>query len=227
MTAEPDSRALAVLADLKKRKLHGELDFAGNPEILESVKAYEAQAFALFSKPPSIASAKSEEIERLALLDNLTDLYNYRTFIKELKAELSRAGRYQQSVSLILIVIDNFETIKQQYGNLTADALHRIVANVLKGAIRELDIPAKYDDQLFGVILPQTPASLACFVAERIRQRIGNQAISHNWQSFSVTASLGVASFPMHANTHDKLIARATEAAQFASLRGGDRVFSV
>ncbi len=226
MTAEQDARAQSVLTDLKRRKLQGELDFAGNPEILERVRLFEKESFA-YNRPATIAAAKTEDIERLALLDNLTDLYNYRTFIKELKAEINRSTRYQQPVSLILLIIDNFETVNQQFGRLTSDSVMRIVGNVLKNSVREQDIPIKYDDQTFGAILPQTQAALASFVAERIRTRIGNQAISHNWHNFSVTASLGVASLPSHANSHDKLIARATEALQFANLRGGDRVFCV
>ncbi|HEY9756976.1 MAG TPA: GGDEF domain-containing protein [Oculatellaceae cyanobacterium] len=226
MTAEQEARAQAVLTDLKKRKLQGELDFAGNPEILERVRLFEKESFA-YNRPATIAAAKTEDIERLALLDNLTDLYNYRTFVKELKAEISRSTRYQQPVALILLVVDNIDTVNQQFGHLTCDSVMRIVGNVLKNSVREQDIPVKYDEQTFGAILPQTHAAVASFVAERIRTRIGNQAISHNWHNFSVTASLGVAAFPAHANSHDKLIARATEALQFANLRGGDRVFSV
>jgi diguanylate cyclase (GGDEF)-like protein len=124
-------------------------------------------------------------------------------------------------------LVDNLQAINQQYGSLTTDSVLRIVGNVLRNSVRELDIPVRYDQETFAAILPQTQPALASFVAERIRTRVGNQAISHNWQNFSVTASLGVAAFPIHANAHDKLIARATEALQFASLRGGDRVFCV
>ncbi|HNM50511.1 MAG TPA: hypothetical protein PKN86_12430, partial [Candidatus Obscuribacter sp.] len=62
---------------------------------------------------------------------------------------------------------------------------------------------------------------------ERIRQRVGNQAIVHNWHNFSVTASVGVASFPEHASDYDVLIACAIEALDTALVRGGDRVVSV
>ena len=64
-------------------------------------------------------------------------------------------------------------------------------------------------------------------VGERIRQRIGNQAIVHNWQNFSVTASVGVSTFPDHAAEYDELIACSMEALETALIRGGDRVVSV
>jgi diguanylate cyclase (GGDEF)-like protein len=87
-----------------------------------------------------------------------------------------------------------------------------------------VDIPAKYHEQTFAVVLPGADAGAASMVAERIRQRVGNQAISHNWNNFSVTASIGVAAFPAHAAAYDELIARALEALKYAAIRGGDRV---
>jgi diguanylate cyclase (GGDEF)-like protein len=101
-----------------------------------------------------------------------------------------------------------------------------VVANVLRGALRELDIPAKYADQQFCIVLPGTTVAGASLVAERIRQRIGNQAIAHNWQSFSVTASIGVAAYPSDATEYDELIARSIEAMGYAINRGGDRVLA-
>ncbi len=219
---DPDLRAEQIFSDLKQS--HGGLGYRGDPQILQSVREFEETNTALPSRPV-LASARSEDIERLALLDNLTELYNYKTFIKELKAEMNRARRYQHSVSLCLLTIDNYDWIKQEMGYLTAESVLRILGRVLLGAVRDFDISAKYDDQTFVVVLSGAGAASAALVAERIRQRISNQAISNNWQNFSLTASLGVASFPTHAESHDQLIARAAEALKHALERGGDRVF--
>jgi diguanylate cyclase (GGDEF)-like protein len=75
--------------------------------------------------------------------------------------------------------------------------------------------------------MPKTSLSSAALIAEKVRQKIGNQAITHNWQNFSVTTSVGIASFPEHAHEYDELIARATEVMEQAIERGGDRVIVV
>ncbi|HEY9678300.1 MAG TPA: GGDEF domain-containing protein [Drouetiella sp.] len=224
-TNEKETRLQRIFADSKKRR-GVPAGYAGDQAMLNRVRDIE-KASTPAAQMATISSARGEDIERLALIDGLTELYNYKTFLKELKAEVGRSQRYKHSVALCLMAIDDFEAVTQQYGPLTGDAVMKVVANVLRGAVRELDIPAKYSDNQFCVVLPQTHAAGASLLAERIRQRIGNQAITHNWQSFSVTASLGVAAYPTHAEEYDELIARASEALEYAIARGGDRVFSV
>lgn len=222
---EQESRLQKIIADSKRRRGMPLTGYLGNLHVLERVRDLERMGNPA-QQTATIASARSEDIERLTLIDPLTELYNYRTFLKELKAELSRSKRYKHSVALAILSIDDFDDVTRQYGQLTGDAVLKVVANVLRGALRELDIPARYTAHQFTIILPQTHAAGASLVAERIRQRIGNQAITHNWQSFSVTASIGVAACPAHANEYDELTACATEALDFAIARGGDRVFS-
>ncbi len=225
--AGKETRLQRIFEDTKRRRGVPSSGYLGDPNVLDRVRDLEKLGNPQPQQMATIASARGEDIERLALLDGLTELYNYRTFLKELKAELGRAARYKHGVALCLLSIDDFDAVTDQYGHLTGDAVLKVVANVLRGAVREVDIPAKYGVHQFCVVLPQTHAAGASLLAERIRQRIGNQAITHNWQSFSVTASLGVAAFPTHATEYDHLIGRATEALDFAWARGGDRVFSV
>jgi len=207
-----------IIQEIKEQR-QGALHRA-NAEVVERVREYEKAETTV-----SAASAR-DGMDRLSLLDSLTELYNFRTFMKELKAELNRAKRYKQSCAIVLLTVDNFDAMVHQYGFLTGDAVLRVVANVLRTTLREADIPAKYGSQEFAIILPQTEPAGAAITAERVRKRIGNQAIAHNWQSFSVTASVGVASFPIHAEKYDELLARATEALHYALERGGDRVLS-
>ncbi|HEY9775597.1 MAG TPA: GGDEF domain-containing protein [Planktothrix sp.] len=209
-----------VMEEIKDRR-QGSINYRASDDMVDRVRAYEKAELAL--PPPS---ARGEGIDKLSLLDPLTELYNFRTFLKELKAELTRAKRYKQPCAIVLLTIDNFEEVVQQYGYVTGDAILKVVANVMRTALREVDIPAKYGTQEFAVILPQTGPAGGSLVAERLRQRIGNQAVSLNWQSFSVTASAGVASYPAHATAYDELIARAMEALQWALERGGDRVLA-
>ncbi|HEY9787196.1 MAG TPA: GGDEF domain-containing protein [Candidatus Obscuribacterales bacterium] len=195
-------------------------------QVLERVKELEQRSM-LTNTESRMGLVKGEEIERLALLDTLTELYNSRTFMKEIKDELRRAKRYKRPVALCMVTVDNFKDIARQYGALTADAVLKVVGNVLRGAVRDVDIPARYSAEEFAVIFPETNASGAAIVAERIRQRVGSQAITHNWHNLKVTASVGLAAFPAHAREHDELVARSVQALELALQRGGDRVCTV
>lgn len=222
-----EAHAHAILDALKRQKLGDPSAYGGRPDILDRVRDYEKRDLETIQQTISIASARGEDIEKLALLDPLTELYNHRTFLKELKAELSRAGRYGQHVALIMLGVDGIEGIRAHYGTLTVDAVSKVVANVIREGIREVDLAARYSSNEFVLALPQTSTAGAALLAERLRVRCGNQAINHNWQAFSVTASVGVATFPQNGGVYDQLIARAWEALDYARARGGDRVFCV
>ncbi len=213
-----------VREDLKKRKPLLAAMFACDQDILARVREYEKATEVQHAA--GLVAAKGEDIERLALLDHVTELYNHKTFVKELKAELQRSKRYSQRASVCILTVDKFENIGEEYGGLTQDAVLKVVANVIRNSTREVDIPARYAPMQFGIVLPQTHAAGAALVAERIRQRVASQVFSHNWKNFSVTASIGIATYPDHTQEYDELIARSIEAMECAVDRGGDRVFS-
>jgi diguanylate cyclase (GGDEF)-like protein len=222
-----EAHAHAILDELRRQKLGDPKAYAGRPDILDRVRDYEKRDHELAMQTISIASARGDDIEKLALLDSLTELYNHRTFLKELKAELNRAARYGQHVAIIMLGIDGIDGIRAHYGALTVDAVSKVTATVIREGIREVDLAARYSGNEFIIALPQTNAAGAALLAERLRVRCGNQAINHNWQTFSVTASVGVATFPQNGTAYDELIARAWEALDYARARGGDRVFCV
>lgn len=205
----------------QKQKVTGQRAFLDS-QVLDRVKELEQRSI-LSGAQQTMSTSKGEELERLALLDTLTELFNSRTLLKELKDELKRAKRYKRPVSLCMITIDGFKDINRQYGALTADAVLKACANVLRSCIRDVDIAARYSADEFAIVLPETNATGANIVAERIRQRMSAQAITHNWHNLKVSASIGLASFPAHAREHDELIARAIQALGLAIQRGGDR----
>lgn len=215
-----------VLADLRRNRPGLAERIAASSTVVERVREYEKQT-ALHIQQVTLSTAKSEEIERLALLDPITELFNHRAFIKELKAELARAKRYKHPASLLFLSIDGFDELSRQLGPLTTEAIQKIVAISMRSALREVDVAAKYNQWQYAVIMPQTNAAGAAMLGERMRLKVGNQAINYNGQNFSVTASVGVASYPDHAQEYDLLIACAIEALETALLRGGDRVVSV
>jgi diguanylate cyclase (GGDEF)-like protein len=215
-----------IIQESKARQLQNKEDQERLSQSLKKVRDLE-QTRAAESRKIDAAVVRGEDLDRLALLDPLTDLYNHRTFIKELKSELNRAKRYQHPVALCIVSIDNFGDLSKQYGGLTTDAILKIIGNVVKHGIREVDISGRYEKNQFIVALTKSSVSGGAIVAERIRQRIAAQAITYNWESFSLTASFGVAAYPEQAGEWDELIARALDAMEHATARGGDRVLAV
>jgi diguanylate cyclase (GGDEF)-like protein len=215
-----------IVRQTKERRKIVTSGFIGDPQYLKKVQDFET-AQATVTQQINLSMARGEDLDRLALLDPLTDLCNHRTFIKDLKTEMGRARRYKHQIALCLMSIDNFDDLAKQYGALTAEAILKIVGNVIKNAVREVDIAGRYEGHQFIIALSKSSISGGAIVSERIRQRVAAQGITHNWQSFSLTASFGVAAYPAQAAEYDELIACAYEAMEHATNRGGDRVLAV
>jgi two-component system cell cycle response regulator len=213
-----------VLDNPQRAKLAGTRAYMDN-QVIERVKELEQRSL-LTAGNANLSNATGEDIEKLALLDTLTELYNSRTFMKEVKDELKRAKRYKRPVSLCMVAVDGFKDIQRSYGALTSDAVLKVIGGVLRGAIRDVDIPARYSADEFAIILPETNASGAAIVAERIRNRVASHGITHNWHNLKVTTSIGVAAFPTHAREHDELMSRSVQALELAMQRGGDQVIT-
>lgn len=125
-----------VLDNPQRAQLAGTRVFMDN-QVIERVKELEQRSL-LTAGQTNLSSANGEEIEKLALLDTLTELYNSRTFTKEVKDELKRAKRYKRPVSLCMVAVDGFRDIQRSYGALTSDAVLKVIGGVLRGAVRDV-----------------------------------------------------------------------------------------
>jgi len=163
------------------------------------------------------------EIERLSVLDDLTDLYNRRYFFKKLDEEFERTRRYGQSLSLLLIDIDDFKSFNERCGHQTGDLIMREVAGIIKNSCRESDIPSRYGDGEFAVILPAATREGAAAMAEKLRSRVeGNIIDSRNLR---VTISIGVSVLtPEDAYSPAALIYDADSALYRAREEGKNRI---
>ncbi len=164
-----------------------------------------------------------ETLEKLAVTDDLTQVYNYRFLKTALRREIRRAGRYRQELSLVMIDVDNLKTYNDQHGHLRGSYLLREIAGLLASQVRSWDLVAKYGGDEFTLILPQTGREGAMAVGERMRSAIAGHVFPLA-QPGQITVSLGTAVFPTDADDPNGLIQAADRALYLAKQRGRNRV---
>jgi two-component system, cell cycle response regulator len=138
-----------------------------------------------------------ERVRNLSIRDGLTELYNHRHSVELLANEFERVGRYhQEAMSLLMIDIDHFKNVNDQYGHPVGDIVLRDVARLMREALRTVDSVGRYGGEEFMVILPHTPYDEALKLAERLRQRVADHIFQASGASVKVTISVGAACYP-------------------------------
>jgi diguanylate cyclase (GGDEF)-like protein len=164
-----------------------------------------------------------QQTQQQALTDALTGCFNRRFFEIQLERDLHLATRMRQPVSLIMLDIDYFKRVNDTHGHDAGDAALRQISSALREEVRGVDTAARYGGEEFAIILPQANLEGALVVAERLRARIEREEMPGVG---SVTASLGVATFPLHASSRDLLVTTADRALYQAKRTGRNRVCS-
>jgi diguanylate cyclase (GGDEF)-like protein len=178
----------------------------------------QAEASLLSALAVPIASALSNsvriaEAERLSLTDDLTKLHNARFLRQFLLSEIKRARRYGSTVAAFFLDIDDFKSINDRHGHLVGSHVLMEMASVILSSVRDTDVVARYGGDEFVIILPESALEQVLLVAERVREKIARHQF-HGGRSLSLylTASFGVAAFPLHAHSPQQLIACADSA---------------
>jgi diguanylate cyclase (GGDEF)-like protein len=164
-----------------------------------------------------------QQMQHQALTDGLTGCFNRRFFEIQLERDLHLATRMRQPVSLILLDIDHFKRVNDSHGHDAGDAALRILAGALREEVRGVDTAARYGGEEFAIILPQAGPEGALVVAERLRARIEKTEVPGVG---CITASLGVATFPLDASSRELLVTAADRALYQAKRTGRNRVCS-
>ena len=164
--------------------------------------------------------AVNKELETLATTDGLTGLRNHRTFQDKLAEEHSRAMRYHQPLSLLLLDVDHFKQYNDSFGHPAGDAVLKAVAATLGHAARDTDMAARYGGEEFALILPQTDAAGAMVIAERVRAAVAGS----DWEQRPITVSLGACTLSLDTPTPSALVACADKALYHAKETGRNRV---
>ncbi|HEV2757584.1 MAG TPA: sensor domain-containing diguanylate cyclase [Actinomycetota bacterium] len=160
-----------------------------------------------------------EEIRRMADTDGLTGIANRRFFEAALDKEIARAKRSGEQLTLVMLDIDHFKQLNDTHGHQVGDQILQEVGNVLGEACREFDVPARYGGEEFAVLLPGCSTQESFSAAGRLRR-----LISEMEGAVPVTASAGVATFPLHATDAAALVKAADEALYESKRMGRDRV---
>jgi two-component system cell cycle response regulator len=164
------------------------------------------------------------QLEHLAMTDELTGLTNRRSFFILGAREIKRAQRYQTPLSMLMIDLDGFKIVNDTYGHEAGDQMLQCLANTLKENIREIDLLARLGGEEFSVLLPNTEASAAVKLAERLRQAAEALYCSFQGQKVNVTMSIGVASFDNEMMDLDTLLRNADTAMYQAKHQGRNQV---
>ena len=190
---------------------------AFTPERLEILHIISAQA---------AISLENAKLFDLATTDGLTKLFVYRYFHLRLDQEIQRSRRYDQPFSLAMIDIDDFKNFNDVYGHQFGDEVLKIVARTIRNNTRAVDIAARYGGEEFVVIFPETSTDNALIASEKIRRGVADAKIVVESEKINVTVSIGLASFPWHAEEKDLLIKSADEAL-YVSKQSGKNLVSI
>ncbi|HND67478.1 MAG TPA: diguanylate cyclase [Candidatus Obscuribacter sp.] len=163
-------------------------------------------------------------VQRQATTDGLTTLFNHRTGQEKLTEQMRMAERYQRHLSVLMVDVDHFKSINDNYGHPVGDTVLKAVARLIKNNCRDVDIPIRYGGEEFMLVLPEVNREGAHVVAERIRKSLSQEVIQHDNIALSVTASLGIATFPDDAMEQHVLLKLADNALYMSKRMGRNQV---
>ena len=173
----------------------------------------------------SIDRAKMlKTLEKLAITDGLTRLYNLRHFYKQLEIEIDRCNRYGHSLALLLLDIDHFKMCNDTYGHLEGDKVLVRLGQIIKVCLRTMDSAYRYGGEEFTIILPETTGKEANNVAERINASVESERFStKTGEDFSITISIGVTEY-FKEEQLSTFIHRADQAMYKSKAKGRNRI---
>lgn len=172
-------------------------------------------------------AAANQALATLATTDALTELANRRAFDNALRREWFRAQRDARPLAVLMVDIDHFKSLNDQYGHPVGDACLARVAKCLQGLVQRAgDLAARYGGEEFAVVLPNTDAERALALGERVRQAVATTAMTDLLGTGrTLSVSVGVACrVPSAAQAAEQLLGAADAALYLAKQRGRNRV---
>jgi diguanylate cyclase (GGDEF)-like protein/PAS domain S-box-containing protein len=159
-------------------------------------------------------------MQRLAITDSVTNLYNRRGFYELARREIERSRRFGHSLSVIMMDLDQLKSVNDTYGHAVGDQVLRTLADRLSQHVREFDILCRYGGDEFALLLPETDLFMAASVAERLRASIADEPIKTEGGPVPVTISLGVTKATPNTTNLEELL-KSADRALYAAKQGG------
>lgn len=169
-------------------------------------------------------SEANARLERLAVTDGLTGLFNHRRFQEALHSELLRCERHKRPLGVLMLDVDFFKKVNDSMGHPAGDELLRRLAEVLGKDLRQTDLISRYGGEEFAVLLPETTKAEALQVADRMREAVEQKVNVEKVWTQHITVSIGVATFPEDGKTAEAVLEAADQALYVAKRQGRNRV---
>lgn len=178
------------------------------------------------TNPKAVEIAAWEAMERSAVTDGLTGLYNHLYFYSSLKVEAKRSRRYDLNFSLVMLDLDDFKQVNDRHGHVVGDQALATVSELIRQNVREIDVPCRYGGEEFALILPETDRAGAFIVTERIRADVETvfRQRSFDDRTVELTISGGLSVYPSDSLSEEELLVRADQALYLSKHRGKNRV---
>ncbi|MBI3394759.1 MAG: diguanylate cyclase [Spirochaetia bacterium] len=175
----------------------------------------------------SLVHTLDDRETKLAVLageDPLTGALNRRSVLERAEHAFRMAERYQRPITVLMIDVDHFKQVNDDYGHKVGDSALLQVAQGLRLSMRNVDILGRYGGEEFVIVLPETAASAALDVAERLRRMISDYPLTvHDEHTIRITISVGVADHTSGVQNIFELVDRADQALYRAKRAGRDR----
>lgn len=192
------------------------------PDSLERVEIVASHA--------SVALQNAERYRRArerAFIDDTTELYNARYLLEALDREIRRAERYGSELSVLFLDLDRFKLVNDNHGHLVGSDVLRQLSQLLLQCVRQVDTVARYGGDEFTVVLVDADEALGMTIAERIRRSVEAERFEGGVDGhLSLTASVGIATYPAHGRTREALLEAADQAMYRAKSNGRNAVSS-
>lgn len=192
--------------------------------------AYDEEDLALLEMLASYAAIALEnsrlfkKIQRLAITDSLTDIYNRRHLFVLGQREFNRARRFKRPLSVIFIDIDHFKEINDHYGHRAGDQVLTLITRTIQEHIRDIDVMGRYGGEEFLLFIPEVNLEESRPIAERIRSSVERALSASRFSRQRITISLGVVELTDDISTLSALVSRADAAMYDAKRNGRNRV---
>lgn len=223
-----------VVDNIGKGVLHQRLDVseagplkrlaAGINEMADRIAASQEDLQQQVAEATEELRQQKEAAEQVARVDALTGVASRRAFTERAELEMQRALRYQQPLCVVMVDLDRFKRVNDNYGHAVGDSVLVTFAQAIQGQVREVDMVGRLGGEEFSVLLPGIGAEEAVRVAERMRQAVESRELMVGGQPLNFTASFGVAEFDGIEINLAGLLARADAALYHAKRTGRNKV---